>query len=98
MGTNIRNSNAFRAAVAEKVQLQSNALCRRTDWMFAYLMLIQWVGAVAAALFITPRTWVGESSYLHPHFYLALFLGGTLCALPIWFAITKPGQLMTARV
>src|SRR3954468_75924 len=98
MGTTIRNSVAFRAAVAQKVQLQSDALCRRTDWMFAYLMVIQWVGAVAAAVFITPRTWVGEASYLHPHFYLALIMGGTLCALPIWFALTQPGQLLTRMV
>src|SRR3954462_14561616 len=98
MGTTIRNSAAFRAAVAEKLQLQSHALCQRTDRMFAYLMLIQWVGAVSAALFVTPRTWVGEASYLHPHFYLALFMGGTLCALPIWFALTQPGQLLTRMI
>src|SRR3954470_1943716 len=98
MGTTIRNSAAFRAAVAEKLQLQSHALCQRTDRMFAYLMLIQWVGAVTAALFVTPRTWVGEASYLHPHFYLALLMGGTLCALPVWFAITQPGQLLTRMV
>src|SRR3954470_18665696 len=98
MGKTIRNSGAFHAAVAEKLQMQSHALCQRTDRMFAYLMLIQWVGAVSAALFVTPRTWVGEASYLHPHFYIAPILGGALAALPIWFSITRPGQLLTRMV
>jgi signal transduction histidine kinase/DNA-binding response OmpR family regulator len=88
----------FDAAVAKKVRLQADALCRRTDRMFAYLMLLQWIGAIAAALFVSPRTWVGETSYIHPHLYMAVIMGGVLCSLPAWFAIKQPGRLMTRMV
>jgi signal transduction histidine kinase/DNA-binding NarL/FixJ family response regulator/HPt (histidine-containing phosphotransfer) domain-containing protein len=90
-----KNTAAFDAAVIENVRLQSDAICRRTDRMFAYLMLIQWVGAVAAAVFVSPRTWIGETSYVHPHLYLAIVLGGIVSSLPVWFAISYPSRLMT---
>src|SRR2546421_3767416 len=99
MSANLQsNSTDFNAAVAKKVGLQADALCRRTDRMFAYLMLLQWIGAIAAALFVSPRTWVGETSYIHPHLYMAVVMGGVLCSLPAWFAIKQPGRLMTRMV
>ncbi len=86
---------AFDAAVAAKVRDQELALHRRTDRMFAYLLLTEWVGGVVAAFVVSPRTWIGSTSYLHTHVYAAFILGGLLCSLPAYLAWKQPGQLST---
>jgi len=45
----------------------------RTDRMFAWLMLVQWLAGIAAALWLSPRTWLGASSALHLHVPAAVF-------------------------
>src|SRR5437764_14197669 len=47
------------------------------------------------ALIVSPRTWIGESSSVHPHVYAAIFFGGLVSALPIYFALTRPGEVVT---
>jgi hypothetical protein len=37
------------------VQLQT--IYKRTDGMFAGLMIFQWLGAIVAAVLISPKTW-----------------------------------------
>ena len=71
---------------------------RRTDRMFAVLMTIQWVAGVAAALWVSPKTWVGSDSQMHPHVWAALLLGGTISALPIALAVLRPGRPSTRYV
>lgn len=66
-----------------------------TDRMFAGLMLLQWVGAVLASLLISPRTWIGETSTLHIHVWVAAILGGVIASLPIALAILLPGRAVT---
>jgi hypothetical protein len=34
---------------------------RRTDRMFALLMPLQWAGAIAGALWLSPQTWAGDT-------------------------------------
>jgi len=41
-------------------------------------MLVQWVAGIAAALWISPRAWVGATSRVHLHVWLAVFLGGAI--------------------
>src|SRR5262245_10671418 len=57
---------------------------QRTDRMFVALLLMQWVAGIIASLVITPQTWQGTTSSVHPHLWLAVFLGGALCSLPIY--------------
>jgi two-component system, sensor histidine kinase and response regulator len=71
---------------------------RRTDRMFAVLMVIQWVASIAAALWISPRTWSGSSSQLHIHVWAAIFLGGTITAAPVVLARWYSGQVLTRHV
>lgn len=71
---------------------------RRTDRMFAVLMTIQWVAGVAAALWVSPKTWVGADSQTHPHVWAALLLGGAISALPISLAVLRPGRPSTRYV
>jgi len=68
---------------------------RRTDRMFAVLMVLQWEAAVAGALWLSPQTWSGAVSNVHPHVWLALFFGGALCSLPVTLAWLAPGKTLT---
>src|SRR5690242_12801767 len=74
------------------------AVYRRTDILFAYLMAIQWIGAVLAALLISPRTWIGTRSEVHIHVWAAIVLGGVISSLPIVLIITRPGATLTRYV
>jgi two-component system sensor histidine kinase/response regulator len=68
---------------------------RRTDRMFAILLVVQWVATIVAALGLTSRSWDGANSSLHPHVVLAIAFGGVVCALPVFLAWRYPGQAAT---
>ena len=68
---------------------------RRTDRLFAYLMVLQWVGSIVLALLVSPRTWAGEYSQPHIHLYAALILGGLLTLMPVFLAFKLPGKAIT---
>jgi signal transduction histidine kinase/DNA-binding response OmpR family regulator len=71
------------------------AIYRRTDRMFAWLMLFQWFAAVVAAAVISPRTWAGSASTVHIHVWTALLLGGVLTLFPVALAFLRPGEAYT---
>lgn len=73
-------------------------VARRTDRWFAWLMLIQWVGGIVAALCLTPRTWQGGTSQIHPNVWAAIFIGALVVSLPVVLALKKPGHPMTRHV
>ena len=68
---------------------------RRTDRLFAFLMVLQWVGSIVLALVVSPRTWEGEFSQPHVHLYAALVLGGLLTVMPVFLAFKRPGKVVT---
>lgn len=68
---------------------------RRTDRMFAILMLIQWGAAIGGAIWLTPLTWSGTTSSIHPHLWMAIIAGGILCSLPLALACFMPGEKVT---
>jgi PAS domain S-box-containing protein len=70
----------------------------RTDRMFAVLMIVQWIGSVILAFAISPRTWEGTQSHVHPHVWLSLYLGGALASLPVYLAWKYPGRTFTRHV
>ena len=87
------------ASSGERIyKLQRETLLRRTDRLFAGLLFFQWIAGVMAALYITPKTWIGATNQLHPHFWMALILGGVVSALPIALAILRPGERVTRYV
>jgi signal transduction histidine kinase/CheY-like chemotaxis protein/HPt (histidine-containing phosphotransfer) domain-containing protein len=70
-------------------------IATQTDRLFSALLLGQWVFAIGLALVVSPRTWHGLTSTLHPHVYFAVGLGGLLvvpCAGLAWF---HPGKAIT---
>ncbi len=67
----------------------------RTDRLFAVLMVIQWLFGIVAAVWISPRTWAGQQSWVHVHVWTAVFLGGVIAALPFALALWRPGETST---
>jgi len=82
----------------ENFAAHQQAIYQDTDRMFAVLMAVQWVAGIAAALWISPRTWEGTTSQTHIHVWAAIFLGGAINIFPIALAIKKPGAPMTRYV
>lgn len=68
---------------------------KRTDRMFAVLMGLQWLAGIAAAYWLSPKTWIGTTSQTHLHVWAALFLGGAISAFPIALALLQPGRATT---
>ncbi|HXB20985.1 MAG TPA: response regulator [Candidatus Solibacter sp.] len=77
------------------LEQQQQTIYKRTDRMFAGLMTFQWIAGIAAALWISPRTWAGQTSHIHIHVWVALFLGGLLTIFPVMLAVIRPGEKST---
>ncbi len=71
---------------------------RRADRLFARLMVAQWLAGIAAALCISPKTWIGAASQTHGHVWAAIFLGGAIAGYPVFLAWKHPGRLLTRHV
>src|SRR4051794_3830572 len=74
------------------------AIFRRTDRLFAGLLAFQWLAGIILALCITPTAWAGTSSSTHFLVWAAVLLGGVVCSLPIYLALTRPGHTSTRHV
>ncbi len=67
----------------------------RTDRLFAKLMVFQWAAVIAAACWLTPRTWAGQYSRVHIHVWVAVILGGSITLFPVALAYWRLGQAVT---
>jgi PAS domain S-box-containing protein len=67
----------------------------QTDRLLAKLMMVQWLAGMAAALWLSPRTWIGAESTTHWHVWAAVLLGGAIAALPVGLALRYPGRVLT---
>lgn len=85
------------ARTAELLAEHQRSIWSRTDRLFAHLMMFQWLGAIILASFTTPRTWSGQTSFIHPHVWAALFTGAAIAALPIAMAALAPGRASTRQ-
>ena len=83
---------------AELFLNHQQTIWKRTDRMFAWLMLIQWLAGIAFALIISPNTWMGDASKTHIHVWAALFLGGIVSSFPIAMALTHAGETSTRHI
>lgn len=82
----------------ELLEKHQNDIYCRTDRLFIILMLMQWVGAVLTALIVSPRTWIGDTSYLNITLYASIFFGGLLVSLPAYLAYIHPGHWITRHI
>jgi two-component system sensor histidine kinase/response regulator len=74
------------------------SIYRLTDRVFALLMVIQWAFGMVAAMILSPKTWAGAASDVHPHVWAAILLGGAISLPPIFLAWTRPGFWLTRYV
>ncbi len=79
----------------EKMKLEN---FRRTDRLFAGLLLLEWLVSILIAALISPFTWLGEESRVHIHVWAALLLGGAITSFPVIAALTRPGEVLTRHV
>ncbi|RKG82970.1 chemotaxis protein [Corallococcus exercitus] len=90
------------AAVSARSQqlfaTQRLALGRRTDRTFVFLMALQWLGGIVAAVYLSPRAWEGLRSTVHFHVGAAVGLGLLFGGLPVVLALTRPGRESTRHV
>src|SRR5450432_4492064 len=69
----------------------------RTDRMFLWLLLAQWLAAIVTALWSTPAMWNGSLTHLPPLVWKAFVLGGAITSLPIYVAFKYPGSILTRQ-
>jgi two-component system, NtrC family, sensor histidine kinase HydH len=86
------------ARVEELFNERYGAVLRRTDRMFAGLMIAEWLAAIGLALWLSPYAWVGKERSVHVHVIAAVLLGGTITSLPVALAVLQPGRTTTRYV
>ena len=69
-----------------------------TDRFFSKLLLGQWVASILLAQFLSPLTWAGKTSTVHPHVWAAFFLGGVIAVFPAICGFQRPGQIVTRHM
>jgi PAS domain S-box-containing protein len=88
-------SSAARPQCDEIFLAHERRVFARTNQMFAWLLLIQWVFAIGVALIWSPRAWAGPESAIHPHLVAAVLLGGLLIAPPLALIRLQPYHWFT---
>lgn len=91
------NNKELHAAATRLYDVQRATLQRRISRTFAALIAAQWVCAVVFSLLVTPRTWIGSTSYVHMHVLASIVLGGFLSVVPIAFAVLRPQDKITSH-
>jgi signal transduction histidine kinase len=82
----------------ELFEERRQSLHGHTDRNFAILMVCQWLAALFYTLLVSPRTWSGENSAVHPHVWLVLVFGGAVTCLPVALAFLHPGRAFTRHI
>ncbi len=86
-----------RARATTLFEESRQSVWRRTDRMFVWLMLFEWLLGIGLALWLSPRTWAGAASAVHPHVWAAIFFGGAITSLPVLLAWWWPGRAVTRQ-
>ncbi len=95
INTNLKNSDSTSSRINELFSEHQQEIHKSTDRMFAVLMIVQWIGGIVAAYWISPKTWIGSTSQTHIHVWAAVVLGGAISSLPVLLALTRPGRSST---
>ncbi|MBA3353836.1 MAG: response regulator [Blastocatellia bacterium] len=95
----IQNADTGSAFQADALFIShQQTVYKQTDRMFAVLMPLQWLAAIAAALLISPKSWVGQYSSISNNVWAAVIIGGLLSVFPIVLALKRPGHASTRYV
>lgn len=83
-------SRAMRSEWAYQCHL--GEIRRRANRLLLWVLLLHWPAAVLIAIFVTPKTWIGEAAQVHPHVWSAMFFGGVLSLAPWWYGRGQPSN------
>ncbi|MBI1247723.1 response regulator [bacterium] len=94
---NLSDNRLINDRAREFLTEHRESIYRRTDRMFAWLMVFQWIVGLTVAAWVSPYAWAGRTHYVHPHIWSAVILGGLICSLPTFLAIYLPGRAITRQ-
>jgi signal transduction histidine kinase/ActR/RegA family two-component response regulator len=87
---------AERAGEIYRRQLFETA--QRVDWMFALLMVCQYVVCVIIAFWSAEPAWPSSPGLTHIHFWTASLFGAVFTAAPVACAVLQPGSVFSRHV
>lgn len=79
-------------------RFQLRHISQTVNRSFSVLMVGQYLACIAAAAWISPRTWTGAQSTVHFHVWMAIGLGAIITSLPVTMALLRPGTALTRHV
>ena len=92
----------FRAEIAHRADKllaeQFAAINHRNDELFAFLMIVQWIGGICAALWVSPGSWASPDDQPQSHLWVALVLGGAVTSVAVFMVLTHGGTRLTRHV
>src|SRR5436309_9269865 len=98
LGADTTLEGSVQARATTLFRSYQESVYRRTDRLFATLMVLQWLAGIVIAVGISPQTWASASSQTHWHVWAALFLGGTITGFPVLLAWKQPGRVLTRHI
>lgn len=90
----LTQNNCRSEQILQQLKLQSY---QRTDKIFGYLLVLEWLTGIVVALFVSPLTYIGRQSSIHLHLMTALVLGGLIISRPLWLILKEPGKIQTRQ-
>jgi PAS domain S-box-containing protein len=98
--TSVEQNNTFENAARERAGKIFRALRKNTfqatDRMFAWLIVFEWLAAMAAASLISPGIWPAANPW--GLICSAAELAGLIYLLPLYFALRNPGRAHTRHI
>jgi serine phosphatase RsbU (regulator of sigma subunit) len=88
-------AEAIATRANEIFQERNDANLKRTDRLFAYILLGQWVFGILLAVTLSPYTWEGKTRSIHLHVPIAIGLGALISSLPLFLIWKRPGAAGT---
>lgn len=70
----------------------------RTDRMFFWLLIGQWLFGIAIAVVWSPQTWIAQYWSIHQHVIAATVLGALFAAYPLYLIRRAPGTRYTRHM
>src|SRR4051812_49331881 len=67
----------------------------KTDQLFFWLLIAQWLFAVVIAVAVSPYGWAGKVKTIHIHVEYAIVLGALINAFPLVLVRIRPGWWIT---
>src|ERR1700691_3697023 len=73
----------------------SNLRSAQVGRMMSWLLAFEWLGMIVTASVLSPRTWSGNQSQLHPHLWAAILAGPAFILPAILLTVIYPTRPIT---